>query len=146
MDEPLFGEKTQKSQIIVYIIGSIVSLFFLFSLIVSIIFGIQNKEHFILSAVIVCIFVTLVILFKWYWAGELDSRFKYLIGLVILTVFFTGIAINIYVWQKVPSCNGLYRFSDGVCFPNCATGTCLIPIETGTCFVIPSCNSTLDFE
>jgi len=66
MDEPLFGEKTQKSQIIVYIIGSIVSLFFLFSLIVSIIFGIQNKEHFILSAVIVCIFVTLVILVRYF--------------------------------------------------------------------------------
>jgi len=147
MDEPLFGERTQKAQVLVYVVGGIVSIFVLYSLIVAIIFGIQEKEHFVIAVAMLLSYVVLIILFKWYRAGDLEPKFKYLIALVVVSVLVTAIAVNVYVWKKPPPvpppihCNGLYRFSDGTCFPDCSTeaNTCLY---YGTCMQIPTCNST----
>jgi len=131
MEEPLFGEKKQNTKIALYVIAALLTLFVLFTVIVAIIFGIKDYEHLILAIALIFIYVILAILTKWYWDGDLDPKFKYLLIFILATVLITAIALNAYAWKKppeppqLPTCNGLYRFSDGVCLPSCSFGYCL---------------------
>jgi len=100
MDEPLFGEKKPKAQIALYILATLISLFVLFSIIVAIVFGIKDYDHFILAIALIFIYTILVLLSKWYWDGDLEPKFKYLIILVFASVMITAIALNAYAWKK----------------------------------------------
>jgi len=153
MDEPLFGERQQKTQVVFYISASAVSIFVAFSIVVAVIFGIGKIQHFFLAASLGCLFAVLVILCKWYRAGDLDPKTKYLIFFLVFVVLLTAASLNAYVWEKKPTpppvitCNGLYRFSDATCFPNIATctgpGACVvIEGKFGHCEPIPTCNTT----
>jgi len=111
----------------------------------------EKSQHFVLAAVLICMFAVLVILGKWYRAGDLDPKFKYLIIFVVATVVLTAIAVNVYVWEPQPvippppKCDGLYQISTGLCFPMCNTeGYCLVTTGIGNC-VSTNCTSSVFF-
>jgi len=132
MDQPLFGERKPSNQIAVYVFGGIVSAFVLFSLIVAIVKGIHEKEHFVLAVGLIMVYINLIILYKWYRSGELDPKSKYVLILLALTAIVIGVSINVYAWKKgpvipqMPQCDGLYQFSTKTCF-HTDISTCVPP-------------------
>jgi len=149
MEEPLFGERQQKTQIFFYLSAGAVTLFVLFSVIVSIVFGINKHQHFVMAIALLCEFAVLVVLTRWYRAGDLDPKTKYLIIFFVLAVILSGVALNTYVWEKPPSpieCTGLYDFATATCYKNmnnCFGPTYCVQIDpkspNGYCVEINPC-------
>jgi len=143
MEEPLFGEKKPSTQLILYVIGAIVSVFVLFTIIITVVYGIlRDRDHFVLALAMISNYVVLVVLFKWWNKGDLDNKFKYLLVIVVVTVLVTGIACNVYAWKPLPKgpppiqCTGLYRVADGFCFTN------LCNYDSSSCLQVPTGNGT----
>jgi len=133
MDEPLFGERKEKTTVVAYVVGAIVTVFVLFSLIVAIIFGVKTmKEHFVLAGVLLCNYFLLVIMYWWYSKGDIEysPKYKFLLFFAILSVIVAGVAVNSYVWLPKPKleipCNGLYYVPDGTCITKEAITTCAL--------------------
>jgi FlaA1/EpsC-like NDP-sugar epimerase len=155
MDQPLFGERTTKTSLLFYIVSALITIFVLFSVVIAVVFGISTHEHFVLALSLICSYITLVVMYKWYSNGELDPKFKYLLAFYLLTVILIAISMNCYVWIKRTEietekikCNGVYRTSDGACFVgvNGCQGSSSICVQfNGTqaaCVTIPDCNPT----
>jgi len=149
MNEPLFGEKKQETQVVVYVAAAILSVFVLYSVIIAIVFGIRDPPHFISAIALICTYVVLAVMCKWYTAGDLDPKFKFLIAFALVTVIIVAITVNVYVFKwpkpapppKIP-CDGLYRVSDGACFSECYSGTCLEIFSSTNYTCSFACNST----
>jgi len=123
MDQPLFGEREKKTTALIYVVGTTLTIFVLFSATIGVIFGIERKaEHFVLVILMVLLFLTLAITYKCFSDGEFDPKLRWIIILLTIVVFIAGVAVNIYAWEPLPEpppkieCAGLYRTSDGVCF------------------------------
>jgi len=117
-----------------YLIGGFVTLWTTFSIIICIVFGIKEREHFVFVAALILSFSSLVLLVRWYFDSDLEPKFRILIALFVFTVLVIGISANVYVWKEKDEtpkttikCDGLYRTSDGYCFPKHQIDSCNSP-------------------
>eukprot|EP01111_Echinosteliopsis_oligospora_P019649 TRINITY_DN959_c0_g1_i1.p1 TRINITY_DN959_c0_g1~~TRINITY_DN959_c0_g1_i1.p1 ORF type:complete len:171 (-),score=41.72 TRINITY_DN959_c0_g1_i1:105-617(-) len=123
MDQPLFGEQRKGAQVFQWIVAALVLIFFLFSTIAGVIFGIKDTKHFGLIVTLVFCFADLCVL-TWWWRDKEDRlhpKFKYLVGMMVVTVIICGAALNAYIWYKPPpgpSCSGLYDLNNAICYPD----------------------------
>jgi len=125
MDEPLFGERKAPITAGIYITGILISGFSLYCLIIGIVFGIKNEhwEHFLLGILMIAIWASLFLLYRWYRVGDIDEKFKVLIGIIVFMSVICGIAMNAYVWDWVPhlskaqKCDGIWNSDIKRCYP-----------------------------
>ncbi|KAL6056273.1 Transmembrane protein C7orf23 [Balamuthia mandrillaris] len=108
-EAPLFGEEKPGVKWVVWIVGILTTIFVVFCTISGIVFGVKRNtpQHFLLVAVLLCICVILIILFRWYKQGDLDPKFRFLIFSIVVLVFLTGAVLLAYVWpepEQMPSC------------------------------------------
>jgi len=138
MDTPLFGEERPIDKFIQFALVGTTALFILLTFIFSIVNGVQdNPINIIYGVALLFVGVLVFILWRWYRVGDLDPKFKYLIGLSVLTVILFCIVGNIYFWKKsldvYEECPG--QFYDATvgdsyqypsrCYNSCPQGFCL---------------------
>jgi hypothetical protein len=145
MDEPLFGEQKQKTKVAIWVIGLILAAACLFTIAICVVFGITRSlyQHFFFGVAILFSSLILFILFRWYQQGDLDPKFKFLIGcLIFLIIILCGVA-NSYVWipehiDPSSQCNnggGMYIYQTKQCISVNNLGECN---KVGYCMCINS--------
>jgi len=83
-----------------------------------------HSEHVVYALLVLFLLILTGVIFRWYKNDDppLAPKFKYLIMACAVLTIYAGASLNSYVWipppPPPPTCNGLYRFSDGVCFKN----------------------------
>eukprot|EP01118_Nematostelium_gracile_P020405 TRINITY_DN9878_c0_g1_i1.p1 TRINITY_DN9878_c0_g1~~TRINITY_DN9878_c0_g1_i1.p1 ORF type:complete len:162 (+),score=24.31 TRINITY_DN9878_c0_g1_i1:100-585(+) len=147
MEEPLFGEKKKPTTVAFWVFVVIVTLIALVSIILGLVYGIKNPEHIVLSVSVLFTWVVFVILTKWFRDGDLDSKFKFLIGLTVVVLLMISFATIYYSVKKppkipeLPQCDGLYSFASQTCYPLCPSGTCM-DMDYFLCNPTYNCNVT----
>jgi len=139
---------------VVILVSAVVTLWVLYCTIIGLVFGFKDdRGHLVLTFTLCMTYATMVVLFRWFRNGELDPKVKYVIWMMVAVLLMMGISLNIYVWSPPPycdpqpSCAGLYRTSDDMCFPNandCFTPyTCLIISgDIATCGTLANSSTT----
>eukprot|EP01104_Vermistella_antarctica_P015075 TRINITY_DN4874_c0_g1_i2.p1 TRINITY_DN4874_c0_g1~~TRINITY_DN4874_c0_g1_i2.p1 ORF type:complete len:181 (+),score=30.39 TRINITY_DN4874_c0_g1_i2:253-795(+) len=155
MDEPLFGERSQSSKIFFYGTIGVTTALVLESIGIAILFGVWKHfwEHFFFAGLIVFMVIPIVILYRWYSVDDLDTKFRFLLILLLICLYIAGITLNLYVWtmyidEERGPCDGSDSFlygSDGTCYPFCDAGDdlCLYADQSDpTCVPCPAMSPT----
>jgi len=122
--QPLFGERKTGNETFFWIVSVLLTLFVLVTVACAIAIGVTKQliGNYIMAAAILFYYSILVILTRWYRTGDLDPKFKWILILFVISTVILCIAATIYTWGKPEKidiqCDGLYRPSNGVCFPN----------------------------
>eukprot|EP01129_Flabellula_baltica_P015177 TRINITY_DN7546_c0_g1_i1.p1 TRINITY_DN7546_c0_g1~~TRINITY_DN7546_c0_g1_i1.p1 ORF type:complete len:172 (+),score=31.75 TRINITY_DN7546_c0_g1_i1:100-615(+) len=118
MDKPLFGNQKNESQLSL-IFSIIVGVVVLEAIGVLVVFGIIKSfvPHFFYAGLLLLVGISLFVLVGWYKEGDLDPKFKFLIGALILTLLAGAGFANVTAIMTNPSseCEGYYSYTTGEC-------------------------------
>ena len=96
----LFDTGSRRDVILNYLMGSITVLSVTVTLALSILRAVTtNSIHIFMGMAVFSVAGTNVILIRWYQRGDLDPRFRKVIGYAAVSVLVLCVAANVYFWR-----------------------------------------------